>query len=186
MYYYLNVQFQGQRVNITRTRALVCFGITFSGVRLWFKTISFFFMFEIILLLAVTVLISVTLPTTLGGSWLSLSHHDQFLLQRAMMLLLKPLRTEHHIDRCSLASLRNRCSTLCSFRSLQGNSSQSWVLYRLQSIHCSYKYPIQCFHMNLHTVASSSMQYTVYFMKRIEDDILVLLSAVFEENTKNL
>jgi hypothetical protein len=84
----------------------------------------------------------------------SLSHHDQFLLQRAVVLLLKPLRTEHRIDRCSLVSLWTRCTTLCSFHSLQGNSSQSWVLYRLQTFHYSYKHHIQCFQRNLHIATS--------------------------------
>ena len=116
------------------------------------------------LLLAVTLLTFVMLPTTLGGPRLSLSHRDQFVLQRAVVLLLRPLRTEHRIDRCSLTSLRTRCTTLCSFHSLQGSSSQSWVLCRLQTIHYSYEHHIQYFHMNLH-ITSYSMQYTVYFIK---------------------
>jgi len=131
------------------------------------------------LLLAVTVLTFVTLPTTLVGPRLSLSHHDQFVLQRAVVLLLKPLRTEHRIDRCTLESLCTRCTTLCSFKSLQGNSSQSWVLYRLQTIHYSYKHHIHCSHYTV-------QHYTVYFIKSIEDGVLVLLFAVFEENRKNL
>jgi hypothetical protein len=158
-------------INITRTRALVCFGITFSGVRLWYKTLSFFHVWK-----------SVT-----SGSECPNIRYVAYNTQRALTFIVTPWSVSA-TTRCGVVAETTPNGT--SHWSVLTNIPPHQMYYTLFFSFPSGQFePVlgfvqitdnSLFVFCASTRASILQLHTVYFIKRIEDNVLVLLFAVFE------